>query len=196
MEYAPHRVALSLDISQKHLSRGDIMPIPTPTTAAPDLDVPLVGGGQFRLAEQQPETFTLVVFYRGLHCPVCRGYLAQLDRALGELADAGASPVVAVSGDDKDAAERSVEEWKLGDLAVGYGQSVESMREWGLFVSHGVKSPEPDLFGEPGLFLIRPDGTIYMAAVNSMPAARPRIEDVIAAVGFFVENDYPARGEG
>jgi hypothetical protein len=35
-----------------------------------------------------------------------------------------------------------------------------------------------------------------MAAVNSMPAARPRIEDVIAAVGFFVENDYPARGEG
>lgn len=171
------------------------MAIPTPTTPAPELDVPLVGGGRFRLADQQPEKFTLVVFYRGLHCPVCRGYLAQLDRALGELADAGATPVVAISGDDLEAAERSVEEWKLGDLQIGYGQSIDSMREWGLFVSKGIKDPEPELFGEPGLFLVRPDGSIYMAAVNSMPAARPRIEDVVAAVRFFHDNNYPARGE-
>lgn len=171
------------------------MPIPTPTTPAPDLTLPLVGGGQFTLAEQRPERFTLVVFYRGLHCPICRGYLAQLDRALGDLADAGATSVVAVSGDDKAHAERSVKEWGLGDLRVGYGQSVESMREWGLFVSHGIKEPEPELFGEPGVFLVRPDGSIYMAVVNSMPAARPRIEDLVEAIQFFADNDYPARGE-
>lgn len=69
------------------------------------------------------------------------------------------------------------------------------MREWGLFISKGVKDPEPDLFGEPGVFLLRPDGTVYMAAVNSMPAARPRIDDLLGAVKFFVDNDYPARGE-
>ncbi len=62
-------------------------------------------------------------------------------------------------------------------------------------MSKGIKDPEPELFGEPGLFLVRPDGSIYTAAVNSMPAARPRIEDVVAAVRFCNDNNYPARGE-
>lgn len=64
-------------------------------------------------------------------------------------------------------------DWKLTRLRVAYGQDAGSMREWGLFVSKGIKDPEPDAFGEPGIFLIRPDGTVYMAALNSMPAARP-----------------------
>jgi len=53
----------------------------------------------------------------------------------------------------------------------------------------------PDAFGEPGIFLIRPDGTIYMAALNSMPAARPRIDDVVQAIEFFTDRSYPPRGE-
>ena len=171
------------------------MPIPTPTTPAPDLDVPLVGGGQFRLADERPDAFTLVVFYRGLHCPICRGYLAELNRTLDDFAATGVTSVVAVSGDDADPAQQSVIEWRLDHLRVGYGQSVESMRDWGLFVSKGVKDPEPDLFGEPGVFLIRPDNTVYMVAVNSMPAARPRIADILGAAKFFTDNDYPARGE-
>jgi hypothetical protein len=88
-----------------------------------------------------------------------------------------------------------VAEWGLARLRVGYGQSVDSMREWGLFVSRGVKEPEPELFGEPGVFLVRADGTIYMVVLNSMPAARPRVEDLVGAIRFFVERDYPARGE-
>jgi len=171
------------------------MPIPTPTSPAPELDVPLVSGGRFRLADQHPDRFTLVVFYRGLHCPICRGYLAQLDRALEDFRATGVTSVVAVSGDDADRAQRSVTDWGLQHLPVGYGQSVDSMREWGLFVSKGVKDPEPDLFGEPGVFLLRPDATVYMAALNSMPAARPRIEDLLGAAKFIVDNDYPARGE-
>ncbi|MGH3629718.1 MAG: peroxiredoxin-like family protein [Sciscionella sp.] len=171
------------------------MSIPTPTAPAPELDVPLVGGGRFRLADQQPDKFSLVVFYRGLHCPICRGYLAQLEHALDEFHAAGVTSVVAVSGDDAEKAQRSVTDWRLDRLNVGYGQSVDSMREWGLFVSKGIKDPEPELFGEPGVFLLRPDATVYMAAVNSMPAARPRIEDILGAAKFFGENDYPARGE-
>ncbi len=171
------------------------MSIPTPTTPAPDLDVPLVGGGQFRLADQRPDAFTLVVFYRGLHCPICRGYLAELNRSLDDFAAIGVTSVVAVSGDDADRAQQSVTDWGLDRLQVGYGQSVESMRAWGLFVSKGIADSEPDLFGEPGVFLIRPDVTVYMAAVNSMPAARPRISDVLGAARFFTENNYPARGE-
>ncbi len=59
----------------------------------------------------------------------------------------------------------------------------------------GIKDPEPDLFGEPGVFLIRPDATVYMAVVNSMPAARPPIADVLGAARFSTQNSYPARGE-
>jgi len=168
--------------------------VPVPTEQAPPLEVDVVGGGRFVLAEAHPERFTLVVFYRGWHCPICRGYLAQLDRAVDELANLGVE-VVAVSGDDAERAGRSVTEWHLEHLRVGYAQSVTSMRAWGLFVSKGVKDPEPELFGEPGVFLVRGDGTIYMVALNSMPAARPRIEDLVEAIRFFVENDYPPRGE-
>jgi peroxiredoxin len=170
------------------------MSAPVPGTPAPALRLPLVGGGVFDLAAEYPENFTLVVFYRGWHCPVCRGYLAQLDRAVDDLSGMGVT-VVAVSGDPQDRAERSTAEWKLTRLRVAYGQDIASMRDWGLFVSKGIKDPEPDLFGEPGVFLIRPDGTIYMAVLNSMPAARPRIDDVVQAIRFFIDKNYPPRGE-
>ncbi|QZY29114.1 peroxiredoxin-like family protein [Nocardioides coralli] len=166
----------------------------TPQSPAPALDLPLVSGGRFRLSEQQPEAFTMIVFYRGLHCPVCRKQLSELDRRLDDLRDAGLE-VVAVSGDDEDRARRSVEDWRLDRLPVAYGQDVESMREWGLFVSKAVKDGEPDLFGEPGMFLVKPDGTVFWQVLSSMPFARPHVDDVLAGVSFVLENDYPARGE-
>jgi hypothetical protein len=45
------------------------------------------------------------------------------------------------------------------------------------------------------VFLVRADGTIYIVALNSMPAARPRIEDLAGAIRFFVGRHFPARGE-
>ncbi len=171
------------------------MPIvPLPGSPAPPLDLPLVGGGRFRLTDQHPATFTLVVFYRGWHCPICRGYLAQLDRAVQDLGELGVA-VVAVSGDTEERARQSASAWHLSQLALAYGQTVNSMREWGLFVSRGVKEPEPALFAEPGVYLVRPDGTLYMVILNSMPAARPRVDDLVDAISFFVAEAYPARGE-
>jgi peroxiredoxin len=171
------------------------MPVPVPAAPAPPLRLPLAGGGVFDLAAETPDNFTLVVFYRGWHCPVCRGYLAQLDRAVERLSGLGVG-VAAVSGNTRESARwRGGADGKLTRLRVAYGQDVASMREWGLFVSKGIKDPEPDAFGEPGIFLIRPDGTIYMAALNSMPAARPRIDDVVQAIEFFTDRSYPPRGE-
>lgn len=167
---------------------------PLPQTPAPALDLPLVGGQRFALNEERPDRFTLVVFYRGWHCPICRGYLQQLQKALPELAELGVT-TVAVSADTAERAQRAVDEWHLDQLRVAYGQTEDSMRQWGLYLSGGIKDPEPDLFGEPGVYLIRPDGTIHMAVLNSMPAARPRIEDLLGAIKYFVQTDYPARGE-
>ncbi len=169
--------------------------MPKPQTPAPALEVDLVGGGRWHLADQHPDAFTLVVFYRGLHCPVCKVYTAQLAGMLDAFAGVGVTSVVAVSGDTEARATTSVQEWGLGSLDVGWGQSVASMRAWGLFVSKGITEGEPDLFGEPGLFLVKPEGSIYAEVLNSVPFGRPHLDEIVKAVTFVQEKNYPARGE-
>jgi peroxiredoxin len=136
----------------------------------------------------------MMVVYRGLHCPICKPYLRELDRKLEEFESRGVE-VIAVSSDTKERAARSKEEWELGRLPIGYGLEIAKAREWGLFISRGIKESEPADFAEPGLFLVRPDCTLYAAAVQSMPFARPHFSDVLAAVDFITKNDYPPRGE-
>jgi len=43
---------------------------------------------------------------------------------------------------------------------MGYGMTADQMNDWGLYVSAAIKEEEPDVFGEPGLLLIRPDQTL------------------------------------
>jgi peroxiredoxin len=165
-----------------------------PREPAPELEVQLVGGGSWQLADQRPQTFAMVLFYRGLHCPVCKGQLRELDRRLDEFADRGVE-VIAVSGDDAERAERTRREWQLVRLRLGFGIDEPTMRRWGLFVSHAIKDEEPALFNEPGLFLVGPDGTVFYEAVTSAPWGRPHYDDVLQAIDFVLANDYPARGE-
>ncbi len=165
-----------------------------PTQPVPELDVATLDGERFRLSERSPSAFTMIVFYRGLHCPICKPYLRELDRKLEEFDSRGVD-VIAVSTDARERAARSREEWELGPLPIGYGLEIAGAREWGLFISRGIKEPEPAEFAEPGLFLVRPDGTLYAASVQSMPFARPHFSDVLAAIDFIIKNDYPPRGE-
>jgi peroxiredoxin len=176
----------------------DITPL-VPRQPVPPLSVPLVGGGRFDIATEQAERFMLVLFYRGLHCPICRTYLGDLEAKLPEFAKRGVS-VVAVSSDVAERAERSKQEWKLPNLRLGYGLPLDIARSWGLYIStsRGMTSAgveEPPLFSEPGLFLIRPDRTLYFGNVQTMPFARPHFADVLNAIDFVVAKDYPARGE-
>lgn len=167
---------------------------PRPRAEAPPLEVDTLGDATWRLSDQRPRAFTMIVFYRGLHCPVCRGYLRDLDRRLDDFAARGVE-VIAVSGDARERAEQSRREWELEKLELGYGQTVESMRAWGLFVSEAVKDTEPGVFAEPGLFLVNPAGSVFYAAVNSMPWGRPSFGEILKGVEFVTAHDYPARGE-
>ncbi len=171
------------------------MPTPLPREPAPTLDLSLVGGGRFSLAAATPDQFTLIVAYRGVHCPQCKKQLAEFNGRLSELRDVGVDEVVAVSGDNQERAERAVREWELNDLPVAYGMDEATMRAWGLYVSKGVTDSEPALFAEPGLFLVRPDATLYSAHVQSTPFARPHLDNLLTALAFIREKDYPARGE-
>ncbi|KAA3626698.1 MAG: AhpC/TSA family protein [Proteobacteria bacterium] len=170
-----------------------------PRQKTPDLSVNLVGGGTWSLAKSRPEHFTMIVAYRGLHCPICQPYLREADRTLGEFAQRGVE-VVAVSSDTRERAEQTRNDWGLKALPVGYGLSIDSAREWGLYVStsRGKTSTgvmEPELFSEPGLFLVRPDQTLYAASYATMPFARPHFSELLKALDFIIANDYPARGE-
>ena len=170
-----------------------------PRQRVPDLVVPIVGGSTWSLAEQTPQQFTLIVVYRGLHCPICSHYLADLNRKTEAFNELGVG-VLVLSSDDEARASQTKHDWKLDSLPVGYNLSIETARNWGLYISssNGKTSAgivEPDRFPEPGLFLVRPDNTLYFASVQTMPFARPSFSDILKAVSFVIEKDYPARGE-
>jgi peroxiredoxin len=164
-----------------------------PGTQAPALELPLVGGGAFRLAEATPALFTMLVFNRGLHCPVCRAQLSELDRRFDELAEKGIE-VVSISGEDEERAKQMRDEWKIAKVRLAYGLGEAQMREWGLFVSRGINHSEPAIFNEPALFLVSPDGTVYYEAILSMPVGRPRLDDLLSGIDYWTANHYPARG--
>lgn len=159
----------------------------------PQMQVDLVNGAQWSLSEQSPEHFTMVVFYRGLHCPVCKSYLEDLQERIGEFSEKGIH-VIAVSADSKERAKKTYAKWKVKDVPIGYGYPIEAAEKWGLYVSESIKEDEPERFFEPGLFLIRPNGTLYSASIQSMPFARPNFADVLKGLSYIIKEDYPARG--
>lgn len=86
-------------------------------------------------------------------------------------------------------------EWGLERLTIGYGVTPADAQRWGLFTSAAIKTGEPPIFVEPGLFVIRPGGELYASAVQTMPFSRPTAERLLSMLGWVIENDYPARGE-
>lgn len=165
-----------------------------PRLSVPGMDLPLVGGGRFSLFAETPSGFTLIAAYRGFHCPICKSYLRELNDTSEAFANVGTG-VVAVSCDGVERATQAKDEWKLENLRVAYDLPVELGRKWGLFVSRGISDKEPPQFVEPGLFLVRPDRTLYAASIQTMPFARPPVAEVLGALAFVVRHNYPARGE-
>ena len=81
-----------------------------------------------------------------------------------------------------------------------YGLGLQTARSWGLYISAGrgatsIGIEEPALFSEPGVFLIKPDGTLYYGSTQTMPFARPQFQDLLGAIDVAIAKDYPARGE-
>lgn len=170
-----------------------------PRYPVPALNVPLTTGGRFVLGATPGERFDLVVFYRGLHCPICRKYLLELERLSPEFAARGVQ-VTAVSSDDEERGKQMAEKVKASAVKFAYGLSLRSARQWGLYISASrgktsIGIEEPALFSEPGVFIVRPEGTLYYGAVQTMPFARPQFQDLLGAIDFAIAKDYPARGE-
>lgn len=164
-----------------------------PDTEAPALSLDLLGGGRFTLAEAAPKNFTLIAFYRGLHCPMCRKYLSNMNTLADAFAAEGVE-LLAASMNDADTAAQTKEDWGLDKLRIGYGLSEAAAEAWGLYISSAIREGEASLFCEPGLFLIRPDNRIFLLNISNMPWGRPVLDEILEKIPFALERNYPARG--
>lgn len=170
-----------------------------PRQATPSLNLPLVGGGSFDLATDGGELGTLVCFFRGLHCPICATYLKELEALTPEFAKRGVK-TVAVSSDGLERSQDMAAKFGADEARVAYDLSLSTAREWGLYISESrgktsIGIEEPTLFSEPGLFLVKNDGTLFYMSVQTMPFTRPSFKELLGAIDFAIANNYPARGE-
>lgn len=69
-----------------------------------------------------------------------------------------------------------------------------AMQRWGIYISRGACDGEPSVFNEPAIFLIRPDGILHGAIVNSAPFSRPHVDDLLSSIKYILQHNYPIRG--
>jgi peroxiredoxin len=74
-----------------------------PRGIAPDHVVETLSGALYDLSLEKPARFSLICFYRGLHCPVCSNYLRELDRLTPVLRARGVT-TIAISSDTEERA--------------------------------------------------------------------------------------------
>ncbi|MHA7175012.1 redoxin domain-containing protein [Arthrobacter monumenti] len=168
-----------------------------PTQTAPKLSLPLTGAGttdDLFTGSAEAGRFTAVFFFRGLHCPICRKQLAEINKRLGDLSDAGIGKVVAVSMETEPRSAELVDTWGLENLPVAHSLDEETARQWGLYISGSINEGEPEVFSEPGVFIFDSDGSLFWSSIATMPFGRPALDDIIAGVRFAQEHNYPARG--
>lgn len=166
----------------------------TPGQLAPKLEIKLADGNTWNLEYQNPERFTMVTFYRGFHCPACKSYISDLQKLKPKYNALGVE-LIAISMDTEERAHLAKSEWDILEIPIGYGLTIEQAKSWRLFFSKSVKAKEPELFSEPGLFLIRPNNEVFYANINSQPFGRPHLRGFVKSIEFVIERDYPARGE-
>lgn len=162
--------------------------------AFPKSNVARLGGGTLTLGTPSgAQDWQLVVVYRGLHCPLCKRYLAQLDEMKEKFHALGVE-VVAVSGDPEAKAKEMATELGLS-LPVGYGLSVEQMSGLALYISDPRSPQETDRpFSEPGLFVVNEKGNVQILDISNAPFTRPDLETLLGGIEFVRGNEYPVRG--
>ena len=164
-----------------------------PGEKAPNLSFKTLNGSTLSLYDNLSNEMNIVIFYRGLHCPVCKKYLVSIQNQLDDYSDANTS-VTVISMDSEEKAKKTQLDWGLDKLNVGYGLSLDDAKNWWLFISKSIKEAESDIFCEPGLFVIKKDGSIYMVNISNMPFARPDLSTFSANLKFAQDNQYPVRG--
>ncbi len=167
-------------------------PKPVPGSLLAPMSFPKLGGGTITVGGPT-ENWTLFIVYRGKHCPRCKNYLNKLSAMADDWTAAGFD-IAVVSGDPEEKAQADQDEfgWNF-DLA--YGLTEDQMTTLGLYVTEPLSAAETDRrFAEPGIFVLRPDGSQLLIAISNGPSARPELAELLDGMIFTKTNDRPPRG--
>ena len=167
-------------------------PIQLSGHALPTITLPTLSGDEITLGQGGASDWHVVVVYRGLHCPLCKKYLSQLESLQSQFADVKAD-VMAVSADPQDKAQQMADETGA-TFPVAYGLSVEQMQSLGLFISDPRLGETDRPFAEPGLFVVNAHGVAQLIDVANAPFLRPDLSDLPGGLAFLKAKDYPVRG--
>lgn len=80
---------------------------------------------------------------------------------------------------------------------VAYGLSEGQAKSLGLYITNGQKFEaytEPEVFTEPALFAINPEGALHFVDVSNAPFLRPEIAMVMMGLKYVLAKGYPIRG--
>jgi peroxiredoxin len=138
--------------------------------------------------------YSLVLVYRGAHCPKCLDYLNSVDEHRQRLKKLNVD-LKAVSADSQDQVQQMIKKGLNVNYPILCSLQLEDMKKLGLYLSEPLNDNETDhIFPEPALFLINPDKSLRMIEVANSPFIRPDVELLIDGIEFSLTKDYPARG--
>jgi len=157
----------------------------------PDIDISLINGDSARLSKET-SNWTLLIVYRGLHCPICKDYATKFENKLSKLQNIN-TQLILISADPKEKAKIFAEELNLKSK-IGYGLTIDQMRKLGLYLSEPRPNEVDYIFPEPGLFLINPKGKIHIIEISNAPFVRPDIDLIFRGINHIQKNNYPIRG--
>ena len=164
---------------------------PAVGTIFPEMSFPKVGGGTVTTAGAR-DRWSMLVVYRGKHCPKCKAYLGKLNTMIADWE--AMLDIVVVSADTEDKAAADVAEFGW-TFDLGYGLTEDQMDALGLYKSDPLSEAETDArFSEPGTFAFKPSGELMLVDISNGPASRPDLDMLIGGMQFNIDNDRPVRG--
>ncbi|GAB5381442.1 MAG: peroxiredoxin-like family protein [Aliiglaciecola sp.] len=145
-------------------------------------------------SKRNSDEWTMVVVYRGQHCPLCTNFLNALETMSGSFMGIKVN-IIAVSADSAEQLKKNKENDLVVSFPVFHSLQLDDMRNLGLYISKPRNENETDHpFAEPGLFVLNEKNQIQLVDISNGPVARPNIDQLYQGLKFVRENGYPIRG--
>lgn len=140
----------------------------------PDIELAVLDRGSVTLGELVAGSWSIVMLYRDEECPLCANYFDTVRRLRAEIVADGVQ-LVAISTETEDAV-RSIRARHELWFPLAHGASLAYADELGAYANH-----ERGCF-EPAFFVVGPDGMLAHISIQSGPAARPPMGELLALI--------------
>ena len=164
-----------------------------PGMKVPDLQFPLIGGGSWSLHDGSKARLRMISFYRGAFCGFCTRFMQKLNTLHADFAGLGID-LTGVSVDPEDTANAWAESNGIDKVSVGYGLLQKQIEACSLFASHFTREGRELYFSEPALWLVRPDGELYINIQSSVSCGRPDLDSLLVGLTLLGGQNFPTRG--